>query len=101
MEMEQKRKLFSTLVGITIITSLVVNIFLIGPIIMIGRADPGDIPHIWHNSTTLNVTVLHFEPRILWYDFQYNHSGTWVSRLTTQSDDNKGAESQHSVNIRR
>jgi hypothetical protein len=99
MEMEQKRKLFSTLVGITIITSLVVNIFLIGPIIMIGRADPGDIPHFWHNSTTLNVTVLHFEPRILWYDFQYNQSGTWVSRLNKQSDVNNSAEYRFIVNI--
>jgi hypothetical protein len=92
MEMERKRKLFSTLMGITIISSLVINIFLISPLIMIGRADPGDIPNIWHNSTTLNVTVLHLEPRILWYDFQYYQSGTWVSRLNTQSDVNNSAE---------
>ncbi len=99
MEMEQKRKLFSTLVGITIITSLVVNIFLIGPIIMIGKADPGNIPHYWHNATTLNVTVLHFEPRILWYDFQYNQSGTWVSKLNAQIDVNNSAEYRFIVNI--
>jgi hypothetical protein len=99
MEMEQKRKLFTTLVGITIISSMIINIFLMSPLIMIGRADPGDIPHIWHNSTTLNVTVLHLEPRILFYDFQYNQGGTWVSRLNTQSDVNNSAEYRFIVNI--
>jgi hypothetical protein len=99
MEMERKRKLFSTLIGIMIIISLVVNIFLFGPIVMIGKADPGDIPDYWHNLTTLNVTVLHFEPRILFYDFQYNQSGTWVSRLNAQSDVNDSAEYRFIVNI--
>jgi len=99
MEMERKRKLFSTLVGITIISSLIINFFLISPLIMIGRADPGDIPDIWHNTTTLNVTVLHLEPRILWYDFQYHQGGTWVSRLNTQSDVNNSAEYRFIVNI--
>lgn len=99
MEMDRKKKFVSTLVGIIIISSLVINFFLISPIIMIGRADPGNIPSIWHNSTTLNVTVLHFEPRILWYDFQYNQSGTWISRLNTQSDVNNSAEYRFVVNI--
>jgi hypothetical protein len=99
MEMERKRKLFTTLVGITIISSLVVNIFLMSPLMMIGRADPGDIPHIWHNTTTLNVTVLHLEPRILWYDFQYNQGGTWVTKLNTQSDVNNTAEYRFIINI--
>lgn len=99
MEMERKQKIISTLIGITIIVSLMVNIFFIGPIVMIGKADPGDIPQIWHNSTTLNVTVLHLEPRILFYDFQYNQSGTWVSRLNTQSDVNNSAEYRFVVNI--
>jgi hypothetical protein len=47
----------------------------------------------------LNVTVLHFEPRILWYDFQYNQGGTWISRLNTQSDVNNSAEYRFIVNI--
>jgi len=88
-EMERKRKAFSALAGITIIVSLVVNIFLFGPIVMIGEADSGNIPDVWHNSTTLNVTVLHFVPRILWYDDQ---SETWVSRLNAQNDVNDSAE---------
>jgi hypothetical protein len=99
MEMERRKKILSGLVGITIIISLFVNIFLIGPIVIIGKADPGDIPYFWHNSTTLNVTVLHLEPRILWYDFQYNQGGTWVSRLNKQSDVNNSAEYRFIVNI--
>jgi hypothetical protein len=99
MEMEKKRKLFSTILGITLIVSLVVNIFLVGPIVIIGKADPGNIPDFWHNTTTLNVTVLHFEPRILWYDFQYNQSGTWVSKLNDQIDVNNSAEYRFIVNI--
>jgi len=99
MEMERKRKIFSALVGITILVSLVTNIFLFEPIVMIGKADPGDIPDIWHNTTTLNVTVLHFPPRLNWYDFQYNQSGTWVSKLNSQIDVNNSAEYRFIVNI--
>jgi hypothetical protein len=99
MEMERKRKILSSFIGITIIVSLVINTALFGPIIMIGKADPGDIPQTWHNSTTLNVTVLHLPPRILWYDFQYNQSGTWVSKLNAQIDVNDSAEYRFIVNI--
>lgn len=99
MKMERKNKIFSASIGALIIISLVVNVFLFGPIVRIGSADPGDIPDYWHNTTTLNVTVLHFEPRILWYDFQYNDSGTWVSRLNAQSDVNDSAEYRFIVNI--
>ena len=89
MEMERKRKVFSVLVEITIIVSLVVNIFLFGPIVLIGAADSGDIPDAWNNLTTLNVTAQLFIPRILWYD---NQSETWVSRFNTQNDANDRAE---------
>jgi hypothetical protein len=89
MEMERKRKVFSILVGITIIIPLIVNIFLFGPIVMIGEADPGNNPDVWYNSTTLNVTAQPFIPRILWYD---NQSKTWVSRLNAQKDVNDSAE---------
>jgi hypothetical protein len=99
MKMERTKKIFSAGISIIIVSSMVVNLFLFGPIVMIGKADPGDIPDIWHNTTTLNVTVLHLEPRILWYDFQYNQSGTWVSRLNAQSDVNDSAEYRFIVNI--
>jgi len=99
MKMERTKKIFSAGISIIIVSSMVVNLFLFGPIVMIGKADPGDIPDIWHNTTTLNVTVLHLEPRILWYDFQYNQSGTWVSRLNAQSDVNDSAEYRFIINI--
>jgi uncharacterized membrane protein len=62
MEIERKKKVFSAVIGIILIISMVVNIYLFGPIIMIGKADPGNIQNIWHNSTTLNVTVLQIPP---------------------------------------
>lgn len=99
MKMERTKKIYTAVVGITLVISLVVNLFLFSPMIIIGRADPGDIPYYWHNSTTLNVTVLHLEPRILWYDFQYNQNGTWISRLNAQSDVNDSAEYRFIVNI--
>jgi hypothetical protein len=88
-EMDRKRNVFSALVGITIIVSLAVNIFLFGPTVIIGKADSGDNPDIWYNSTTLNVTVPRCVPRILWYD---NQSETWVSRLDLQNDMDGGAQ---------
>ncbi|MCK5459084.1 MAG: hypothetical protein KAI20_04275, partial [Thermoplasmatales archaeon] len=70
-----------------------------GPFIMFSKANPGDISDSWDNTTTLNVTVLQLQPRINWYDFQYNQSGTWVSRLNQQIDVNNSAEYRFIVNI--
>jgi len=89
MKMRRKRKIFSALGGITVVISMAVNIFLFEPIVMIGTADSGDIPDVWDNSTTLNVTAPHVAPRLLWYD---NQSGTWVSRLNAQNDVNDSSE---------
>ncbi|GAI08996.1 unnamed protein product, partial [marine sediment metagenome] len=69
------------------------------PIIIISNADPGNISESWYNETTLNVTVLQLQPRVNWYDFQYNQSGTWVSRLNAQIDVNASAEYRFIVNI--
>jgi hypothetical protein len=84
-ETERKRKAFSVLIEIVVVISLIANIFSFDPFVMIGLADTGDIPDVWDNSTTLNITTLHVIPRILWYD---NQSGTWVSRPNTQNDGN-------------
>jgi len=73
------------------------NVF--GPLVMITKADPGDISDSYYNETTLNVTVLENEPRVNWYDFQYNNSGSWESRLNQQSDVNNSAEYRFIVNI--
>jgi hypothetical protein len=89
METKRKRKAFSVLIEIIVVICLVVNIFPFEPIVMISSADSGDIPNVWDNSTTLNVTALHVAPRILWYD---NQSGTWVSRLNAQNDVNDSSE---------
>jgi hypothetical protein len=99
MEKGTEKKVLSTMIGLTIIISSLIGIFFVGPISIIGRANPGDIGDIWHNTTTLNVTVLHFEPRINFYDFQYNQSGTWVSRLNSQIDVNDSAEYRFLLNI--
>jgi hypothetical protein len=85
MEMQRNKKVFSALGGMTLVISMVVNIFLFGPITMVGTAGSGDIPDVWDNSTTLNVTALPLVPRILWYD---NQSETWISRLNAQNDVN-------------
>jgi hypothetical protein len=99
MEKGTKKNVLSTMIGLMVIISSVLSLFLGGPLSIIGRANPGDIGNIWHNATTLNVTVLHFEPRINFYDFQYNQSGTWVSRLNQQIDVNNSAEYRFLLNI--
>jgi len=94
-----RRALLSTLIMVLLVVSLFSNVFLIGPLVMFSKANPGDISESWDNTTTLNVTVLQLEPRINWYDFQYNNSGTWESRLNQQIDVNNSAEYRFIVNI--
>jgi hypothetical protein len=94
-----KSQTLSTLVIILLIFSILNHALLIGPIIKICNANPGDINESWYNETQLNVTVLQLEPRINWYDFQYNNSGTWESKLNQQIDINNTAEYRFIVNI--
>ena len=75
------------------------NTFLWGPVVMFSKANPGDISESWYNETTLNVTVLQLWPRINWYGFQYNNSGTWEDRLNQQIDVNNTAQYRFIVNI--
>lgn len=93
------KKVLSMLVFILIIVSILTNVFLFGPFVIISKANPGDINESWYNETTLNVTVLQLQPRINWYDFQYNQSGTWISKLNQQIDVNNSAEYRFIVNI--
>ncbi|MCK5031125.1 MAG: hypothetical protein KAR64_06630, partial [Thermoplasmatales archaeon] len=97
--MLRKRRIFSILLVTALIISMFINSLMFEPIIIISNADPGNISESWYNETTLNVTVLQLEPRINWYDFQYNQSGTWVSRLNAQIDVNMSAEYRFIVNI--
>jgi len=94
-----KRKIFSMFVMVSLIVFMFISTFVFRPMVMIGKADTGDIDENWNNATTLNVTVLEFVPRINWYDFQYNQSGTWTSRRNAQIDVNNSAEYRFIVNI--
>ena len=95
-----KQRIYSTLVVLALLLSLFTGMFYLHPVFVRNvKANPGDISEHWYNATTLNVTILYREPRINWYDFQYNQGGTWVSRLNMQSDVNDSAEYRFIVNI--
>jgi len=94
-----KRKIFSMLVMMSLVVFMFINTFVFMPMVMVGKADTGNINENWNNATTLNVTVLELVPRINWYDFQYNQSGTWTSRRNAQIDVNNSAEYRFVVNI--
>ncbi len=95
-----KQNIGPVLVVGALLLSLFSSMFCLQPLLIhTARANPGDISEQWYNATTLNVTILYREPRINWYDFQYNQSGTWVSRLNDQSDVNNSAEYRFIVNI--
>ena len=94
-----KPRLLSILTILLVIIFTSTNIPQFRTFINYTKADPGDISESWHNDTTLNVTVLQLQPRINWYDFQLNQSGTWISRLNAQIDVNNSAEYRFIVNI--
>ncbi len=73
------------------------NTFLIVPV----NADiVGGIGHnAWHNDSELTVHVLNYEPRVNWYDFQYNNSGTWISRLNKKIEIDNSSEYRFIINI--
>jgi hypothetical protein len=90
-----KSKVVSLVLFLFIFLSIFFNIFLsYTPLIRITFAD--DSPHSWDNTTTLNVTIEHPEPRILWYDIQQctSYTGTaappdgetWVTVRNQQVD---------------
>ena len=81
---EKRRKLLPTLVILTLVISIFTNIFVLSPIVMIGSAT--DVTDSTDSSTTLNLTLLHLQPRINWYDLQ---NSTGVSMLNTQLDINQ------------
>jgi hypothetical protein len=95
-----KQNIYSVIVVVALMISLFTGMFCLEPhLVKNVQANPGDVSEEWYNETTLNVTVLYREPRINWYDFQYNSGGTWVSRLNTQSDVNDTAEYRFIVNV--
>jgi hypothetical protein len=95
-----KQNIYSVLVVTALVVSLFTGMFCLEPFIINNvRANPGDVSQYWNNATTLNVTILYREPRINWYDFQYNQGGTWVSRRNIQSDVNNSARYRFVVNV--
>jgi hypothetical protein len=94
-----KKRVLSVLLVVTLVFSFFSNVFLFGPLIMFSKADPGNIVNDWDNSTTLNVSVIQYEPRINWFDFQYNNSGTWESVIDQQIDVDNSREYRFKVNI--
>jgi len=94
-----KKALLSVIIITLIMISFMSNTTIFGPLITFSRADPGDISEAWDNTTTLNVTVLQEEPRINWFDFQFNNSGTWESRLNQQIDVDNSNEYRFIVNV--
>ena len=97
MVQENRKKVYTTLLILMLVISVFSHVFLFGPIVIIGSA--ADDSESYYNSTTLNVTVLQDQPRVNWYDFQYNNSGSWESRLNQQIDVNDSAEYRFIVNI--
>lgn len=96
---ENRRVFLPTLVVILLVISVISNVFIIGPLVIITRANPGDVSDSYYNDTQLNVTVLQQQPRVLWYDIEYNNLGTWESRNNQQIDTDNSAQYRFIVNI--
>jgi hypothetical protein len=94
-----QKKLLSILVTVLIVFSLLTNTFIITQLNFMPTVSAGNISSVWYNETTINVTVIRYEPRILWYGFQYNDSGTWVSKRNAQIDVDNSSEYRFIVNI--
>ncbi|NQT23958.1 hypothetical protein HQ585_01250 [candidate division KSB1 bacterium] len=82
--MVRKKRLCSSLLVLGLVISVFYHMFLFGPVMMIGCAD--EVSDSYHNETALNVTILHLEPRINWYDLQ---NGTGASLLNDKLDVNQ------------
>ena len=57
------------------------------------------ISSAWYNNSTLSVHIIHSAPRINWYDFQYNDSGTWISKLNQKIEVDNDSEYRFIINI--
>ena len=57
------------------------------------------ISSAWYNNSSLSVHIVHSAPRINWYDFQYNDSGTWISKLNQKIEVDNDSEYRFIINI--
>jgi len=51
------------------------------------------------SNSTLTVQIIHSAPRINWYGFQKNDSGTWVNKLNQQIEIDNDSEYRFIINI--
>ena len=65
----------------------------------ISQVHADGISSAWYNNSTLSVHIIHTAPRINWYDFQYNDSGTWISRLNQKIEVDNDSEYRFIINI--
>ena len=95
--MTDRKEILSIMLVVMLVVSFLSSAFLAGPLVLFGKS--ADITDEENTATTLNVTVLQLQPRINWYDFQYNNSGTWQSKLNQQIDVDNSNEYRFIVNI--
>lgn len=95
----KNQKLVSLVVLVTFCISLsspVTEIRILQPIPVICAEG---IASAWYNNSSLSVHIIHSAPRINWYDFQYNNSGIWVSRLNQKIEVDNDSEYRFIINI--
>jgi hypothetical protein len=75
-------------VCVLIIASILISgLVIVTPLVRIVNA--GDITTDSDSNSTISIWVWTYEPRIEWYDFQWNNSGIWESVLNQQIDINE------------
>ena len=99
-EMNRKMKCLDIICSILLFIHLA-NPFIQPFFIMPAGADVvGGVGHsAWHNDSSLLVHIINFEPRVNWYDFQYNNSGTWISRLNQKIEVDNSSEYRFIINV--
>jgi len=95
--MTGKKEILPIILVAMLFISFLSSAFVMGPFVLFGNS--ADITDEENSATTLNVTVLQLQPRVNWYDFQYNNSGTWESKLNQQIDVDNSNEYRFIVNI--
>ena len=99
-EMTRKKKWINLLLSIIFVIQIL-NPFIQQFIVIYAEGDVvGGVGFsAWHNDSTLLVHLINYEPRINWYDFQYNNSGTWVSKLNQKIEVDNSSEYRFIINI--
>ena len=98
-EMKNKEKIQSFIIVICLLSLLSNPLFQHNVITLVkGQAGGVGASAVDYNST-LSVQVIHSAPRINWYGFQKNDSGTWIDRLNQKIEVDNRTEYRFIVNI--